>query len=65
MDTSLIEIDVQPTYVRVMVKGKVSLVPKVIKVFKAQTRTKLCCLNLKKIIDIMDIEKENPVRILL
>lgn len=24
MDTSLIDVDVQPTYVRVMVKGKVS-----------------------------------------
>lgn len=25
MDTSLIDVDVQPTYIRVMVKGKVSI----------------------------------------
>ena len=34
MDTSLIDVDVQPTYVRVTVKGKVSVTPEAVTIQK-------------------------------
>lgn len=40
MDTSLIDVDVQPTYVRVMVKGKVSITLYTVAISKAKPWTK-------------------------
>lgn len=58
MDTSLIDVDVQPTYVRVMVKGKVSVTLWAVPISEAQPWIKLACLKT----DLSDfkIEKEKP-----
>lgn len=45
MDTSLIDVDVQPTYVRVMVKGKVSRTLETVLISKAKPWNKAGCLK--------------------